>query len=109
MEGAVEEDLFYGVVRRYRLEVRTLTLWEVSILDEDVATLDDGMSKCSRWMTGHKAPGEEIEDKPNPQEIEADIQKLSEWFSSIKKRRSETKKAREEKYGKKEGVSAKVL
>ena len=91
-EAFVEEELFSGVVTRFRSSVQTLRLNEVEIEDADIHRLDLNMSKASTWMTGHDKSKALHEERPSPTELIADIEVLSTFVKDVKARRATTKK-----------------
>jgi hypothetical protein len=93
-ESCVEDELFYGVVCRYRNSVQTLKLINVAIEDPDVHHLDLNMSKTSTWMTGHDKSKALHEDRPAPDELLADINELRAFSKKLASRRAETEKRR---------------
>ena len=94
-EAFVEEELFNGVVNRFRNSVQTLRLMEVEISDVDCHQLELNMSKASTWMTGHDKSKTLHDDRPAPNELLADIDVLRSFAKAVKDRRSTTKKRRE--------------
>jgi hypothetical protein len=87
-ERAVEERLLNGVVERYRNSVETHRAKHLGdICEEDCKRLDAGMSKCSRWLTGHDQAAAENAPFPEPSELEQDIKALEDWVEEIRKRR----------------------
>jgi len=87
-ERGLEEVLLGGVVERYRPSVQTQQAKHLSdITAEDCKALEDGMTKCSRWLPGHdQSPAENVA-VPEPEELKADIEELEEWMQTIQKRR----------------------
>lgn len=87
-ERAVEERLLNGIVERYRNSVETHRAKHLGdICEEDCKRLDAGMSKCSRWLTGHDQAAAENAPFPEPSELEQDIKALEDWVEEIRKRR----------------------
>lgn len=87
-ERAVEEVLLGGVIQRYDPSVHTkLTRHLVDIENNDIKTLDRGMSKCSQYLTGHDGPLGESDQPPGPSELLQDIEDLQEWAKNIRNRR----------------------
>lgn len=88
-ERGVEEVLLNGVIERYRNSVETHRAKHLGdISDEDCKALNDGMSKCSRWLPGHDQAGAENAPFPEPADLEQDILALEGWLAAIRKRRS---------------------
>lgn len=88
-ERGLEETLLGGVVERFRLSIQTQQVSRLSdITNEDCKLLENGMTKCSRWLAGHdQAPAENVLIPP-PQEIWTDIEALETWVRTISRRRS---------------------
>ena len=87
-ERGIEEVMLGGVVERYRRSIQTQQAKHLSdITEDDCEVLDAGMTKCSRWLTGHDhAPAENV-PVPEPNELETDIDALETWVSTIRRRR----------------------
>ena len=88
-ERGVEEVLLCSVVERYRPSVQTLNkIMNLSdICKEDCQAVQDGMSKCSKFMHGHDLSHADNRPFPEPNEIEHDIDSLDVWIKAIRKRR----------------------
>jgi len=87
-ERAVEEVLLNSAVVRFGREVQTKRLKRVTdITEEDIGAVDDGMTKCSRFMRGHDQPSAVTEDMPRPDEIRSDIDALDAWVGNLRKTR----------------------
>ena len=86
-EAAIEECLFNKVIRRFQAEVKTLSLREVVIEKSDYNTIEEGMSKCSKWMIGHSLSREITDNRPAPHEFQEDVKKLRNFDSSMRSRR----------------------
>ena len=88
-ERAVEEVLLDGTVERYRSSVQTLRVKDLAdITDADCSSLQAGMTKCSRWLTGHDQSVADNTPISGPVELKADIQELQDWVGVIRRRRS---------------------
>jgi energy-coupling factor transporter ATP-binding protein EcfA2 len=85
-ERAVEEVLFYGVIKRFGRSVQTQKLSNVHITTEDNATVDRGMTKCSSFA--HDPAIDDPPPVPEPDEVSGDIQSLQTWIETVKARRS---------------------
>lgn len=94
-EALVERELLGYVVARHRMEVKTQTLWEVKVDDQDIVKVDKAMSKASEFMIGHDRSMALDQARPAPDEIREDIEELAEFAQSIKKRRVAVRKQRE--------------
>jgi hypothetical protein len=78
-----------GVVERFRQAVQTKQVAYLSdITEQDCSELEAGMTKSSRWMTGHDQAPAENAPVPDPPELLQDIEVLDEWVKRIKKRRN---------------------
>lgn len=87
-EQAVGEVLLNDVIGRYRPSIETnraLKLHDIS--KDDCEALEEGMSKCSRWIRGHDSPPADGTPVPHPSEVADDIARLEVWVTSIRKRR----------------------
>ena len=88
-ERAIEEVLLGGVVERFRSSVQTR---QVALLEditrEDCKAVESAMTKCSKWLRGHDEAPAARTPVPNPLEIRADINKLSDFLAAIRKRRN---------------------
>ena len=93
-EAFIEQDLLNDTVRRHDIDVRTQQLMQVEIRDEDCKRIDEGMSKCSEWMTGHARSQTLSVNQPAPNEIRDDIQILRAFRKEINDRHKEIQKRR---------------
>jgi len=88
-ERGVEELLLNGAVERFRRSVETKRLQKVSdVTERDIEAVEQGMSKCSRFMVGHDESAALNEPVPTPEELASDIAELETWLNAIRKRRS---------------------
>jgi hypothetical protein len=87
-ERGLEEILLGGVVERYRQNIQTQQVKQLSdITEEDCRILEAGITKCSRWLPGHdQAPAENV-PTPDPSELKSDVDALESWVKTISKRR----------------------
>jgi len=76
-ERAVEERLFRGVVQRFQREVKTLALDNVVVTPELVATIKDGMTRCSQFV--HDEPPGTSTSLPGRTDLAADLTKLQDF------------------------------
>ena len=76
-EWLVEQRLFCGVVQRFQREVKTLALDSVSITPELVATIQDGVTRCSHFV--HDAPPATGSNLPGRAQLAEDLAKLQEF------------------------------
>ena len=90
-ERLVEEHLIYRVVERFSREVRTLRLRYLhDITPEDIDTIEQAMTKCSTFLSGHDTAIEFCVDTPTPNEIEKDLNDLASYLIDLKKRRKDS-------------------
>ena len=94
-EAAVEEVLFDKTIIRFGSKVQTLRLKSVEVTDEDYREIYLGMEKCSTWMLGHDKAKSIDENRPDPDEIRDDINKLKEFIARIKERKKKKNQERE--------------
>lgn len=87
-ERAVEEVLLAGVVERMNPPVHTQLLRKISdIEDNDIAIVDQNMSKCSTVIDAHDDPMTAPAQCPTVEELITDIDVLWQWMRTINKRR----------------------
>ena len=87
-ERGFEEVLLGGSVERYRQSIQTQRAnYLADIKDQDLKTLDAGMTKCSRWLVGHDQAAAENAPFPDSSELKQDIKDLDDWVRNIRKRR----------------------
>lgn len=87
-ERALEEVLLGGIVERFRPSIQTKHIKVIAdICEADCATLDVGMTKCSRWLPGHDQAAAARAPVPKPAELSADISALEQWIAGINRRR----------------------
>ena len=92
-ERGFEEVLLGGAVERYRNSVETQRARQLADISEgDCRALDAGMTKSSRWLSGHDQAPAENAPVPDPQELEDDIKALEDWIGEIRKRRQKKTK-----------------
>ncbi|WP_085695102.1 MULTISPECIES: AAA family ATPase [unclassified Pseudomonas] len=92
-ERCVEEVLLNGAVQRFGEGVSTQRLKLVVVTDDDYREVDSGMTKSSKFE--HDAASQVGRlPIPEPDELEADIERLAAWRSTLDKRSKETAKAR---------------
>ncbi len=89
-EAAIEDCLFNKVIRRFQAEVKTRSLREVIIEKSDCDTIEEEMSKCSKWMIGHSLSIQISDNRPSPYELQQDIGKLRNFDNAMKTRRKTT-------------------
>ena len=87
-ERGLEEVMLGGVVERYRRSIQTQQVKNLSdITPDDCKAVDDGMTKSSRWITGHDQAAAENVPVPEPEELKEDIEALADWVKTIRDRR----------------------
>ena len=87
-ERGLEEVLLGGVVERFRENIQTQQIGRLAdITPEDCKAVEIGMTKSSKWLTGHDQAPAARQDIPEPNELEQDIDALDKWVSDIRKRR----------------------
>ena len=88
-ERGFEEVLLWGSVERYRKTIETQRAKCLAdIEEEDLTTLQAGMTKCSRWLAGHDQAPAENATFPDSMELRDDVEALETWVRIIRKRRS---------------------
>lgn len=91
-ERAIEEVLLNDTIQRFRPSVETQRLSRVSPEPADYVLIDQQMSKCSRWMTGHDSAGALNAAFPAPDELLQDINTLDTFVKALIKRQEQIKK-----------------
>lgn len=91
-ERAIEEVLLQNVVLRFRKGIETQRLRRVTVEDSDFSTVENGMTKCSKYC--HDTASICGITIPDPAELLEDINSLDEWRLSIIKRSEVTDKRR---------------
>lgn len=87
-ERGLEEVLFCGVIERYRPGVQTHQVIQIAdITEEDCKAVETAMTKCSKWLPGHDQAAAARADIPDPSVLNADIEALESWVSTIRSRR----------------------
>ncbi|MFM0648516.1 AAA family ATPase [Paraburkholderia bryophila] len=92
-ERCVEEVLLNGAIQRFREGVSTQSLREVIVSDEDYRTIEEGMSKSSKFEHD-AAAGVGRLPVPHPDELGEDIEKLDTWRDLVVRRRDKIRAAR---------------
>ncbi len=95
-EASIENDLFDGAVARYTGAIQTKRVQKVTVADEDYFIIDEAMDKCSTWMIGHDRSKSLDVDRPPPDEIKTDIEKLRKFSRETRQRLETTQKTRQE-------------
>jgi hypothetical protein len=73
-ERAVEERLFRGVVGRFQRQVKTLSLRDVSVSEDQVKTIESAMARCSEFV--HDEPPSASSPMPTRSDLAADLEVL---------------------------------
>ena len=86
-ERAVEEVLLNRAVIRFGREVQTNRLKPLTdISDADLTTIENAMTKASRYIRGHDDSAAIVDEAPRPDELRGDINELAEWVRGMRKR-----------------------
>lgn len=91
-ERAIEEVLLRNVVLRFRKGIESQRLAGVSVEDEDYATVDSWMSRCSNYAHDQALMG--VVEVPDPDELLSDINTLDNWRKQIDARGEQVQKKR---------------
>jgi hypothetical protein len=87
-ERFIEEVFLNGAIQRFGRAIQTQRLSKIiDLTDTDYKIVEDNMSKCSTYFTGHDTAGTLIEEKPDSDEFLADLKILEEYNKEIVKRR----------------------
>lgn len=84
-EATIEEVVLYKTVVRHGNEVQTQRLKSVGVTTEQYKKIDLGMSRCSTWMFGHDKSKDLAVNRPNPVDIEQDINELAMFIKDANK------------------------
>ena len=95
-ERLVEEDLFKGVVMRFKAEVPTRMLKEVLVEDEDYQAVFDGMSATSKRTDSHDHSINLMESEPSPIDLAAALAHLREYRKRLIDRQGVVRDRRKE-------------
>ncbi len=94
-EATVEEVVLFKTVVRHGNEVQTQRLKSVGVTTEQYKKIDCGMSRCSTWMFGHdKSKGLSV-NRPDPSDVEKDINNLNTFVKEANKVAQNLRKERE--------------
>lgn len=96
-EAFIEKTLLNQIVCRFSEEVRTQMVKSVEVTTEDYVAIEKGMSKCSKWMWGHDKSMSIDTNRPEPDELVADIAILKKLNRDVNNRNTETRRKREER------------
>jgi hypothetical protein len=92
-ERCIEEVLLNGAVQRFGEGVSTQRLKSVTVTDDDYHEIDAGMTKSSKFEHDAAAAVGRL-PMPDPDEIDADIERLARWRDALNTRLKEIAKAR---------------
>jgi energy-coupling factor transporter ATP-binding protein EcfA2 len=92
-ERAIEEVVFNDAIQRFRDSIETNRLKRVQFTDEDFTCIEEGMSECSKYVHD-KATSKGGVPLPDPSKLEADLDKLDQFVTRIRKRNDEIAKKR---------------
>lgn len=88
-ERFIEEVFLNGAIQRFGRAIQTQRLSKITDLtDIDYNLVDDNMSKCSTYFTGHDTAGTLIEEMPDSDEFRADLKILEDYIKEIRRRRN---------------------
>jgi energy-coupling factor transporter ATP-binding protein EcfA2 len=87
-EAIVEETILNNSIRRFGAEIKTMSIREVEISDEDYKVLDLFMSKASEWMLGHDKSKELSVHRPPTSELANDIVETRAFVKAVNKNRN---------------------
>lgn len=86
-ERLIEELLLNKTVQRFGRAIQTVRLKKLfDLVQEDYQKVDDNMSKCSTMFTGHDSAGTLIQEMPNSDEVNTDIEILEEYIKELRGR-----------------------
>jgi len=87
-ERLVEEKLLNKVVTRFERGVHTLRLSKLTdITDEDIKLVNNAMSKCSTYFTGHDSAAPMGDPFPTFNEVENDYKEISLFLEQLQVKR----------------------
>jgi energy-coupling factor transporter ATP-binding protein EcfA2 len=87
-ERLVEEKLLNKVVNRFERGVQTQRLKRLTdITDADITRIDDAMSKCSTYFTGHDSAPAIGDPHPTIEEVEKDLATLDSFNIELQTKR----------------------
>lgn len=86
-ERAIEEVLLKQSVMRFRQGIETKRLNEVVIEPQDIEDIEKGMTKASKWMTGHDKAAAVGSTSLLPKEVKEDLDLIDKFRVRVEKRR----------------------
>ncbi|WCD83004.1 AAA family ATPase [Pseudomonas sp. TUM22785] len=81
-ERCVEEVLLNSAVQRFNEGVSTKNLRSVTVTNEDYKSINEGMTKCSKFEHDSAMRIERL-PIPHPDEVREDIEKLDTWRNAV--------------------------
>ena len=94
-EATVEEKVLSGTILRHGGEVKTQQLRYVSVTTEQYRQVYVGMGNCSTWMYGHDKSKALSVNRPDPSEVEQEINALSTFVKETNAAAESRRKERE--------------
>lgn len=94
-EATVEEKVLHGTILRHGGEVKTQQLRYVGVTTEQYRQIHVGMGKCSTWMYGHDKSITLSVNRPDPSEVEQDINALTTFVKEANADAESRRKERE--------------
>jgi len=86
-ERAIEQVLLGGTVIRYRKSIKSQQLSSVQITLDDCILIEESTGKCSKITDAHDKSPEASVSFPRIEEVEEDINKLSNFITLVEERR----------------------
>jgi ABC-type lipoprotein export system ATPase subunit len=88
-ERAVEEVVLNDTIKRFGREIQTQRLKKViDLTEDDYKIIEKNIKKASKYFSGHDTAGELIEEYPDVDEINDDIEIIENFVKKIRKRRN---------------------
>ncbi len=87
LERLIEFDLLSDIVQRFRRDIQTKNkIYKLALISsDDCRLLDELMTEYSKYE--HSQPRETPVSLPNPDQLQADLEKLKEWREYFDKRK----------------------
>ena len=86
-ESMVEESLFNGVIKRFGYEIKTQSIKEIEITDDDYAEIEKHMGKSSEWMYGHDKSKALDVHRPPISELRDDLSAARNFIKQVNNRK----------------------
>ncbi len=93
-ERVIEEVLYNDSVQRFRHGIETNRLLKVKVENEAVIKINEGMSKCSKYLRGHDTASGAVSPKPDLQQMNADLEEVESFIKEIKQLQQKTEEER---------------